>query len=105
MCGHDWCSVRISKEILELASGKAEGFERERVQRSAALTPAQQAILEARGNLGPEELLRLASKTRFAVGAHEERGACHSDQTAEEEARRIQEQRLVDSAAAPPGRP
>ncbi len=28
MCGHDWCSVRISKEIQEWASGKAEGFER-----------------------------------------------------------------------------
>jgi hypothetical protein len=28
MCGHDWCSVRISKEIQEFASGKAEGFER-----------------------------------------------------------------------------
>ena len=27
MCGHDWCSVRISKEIVEFASGKAEGFE------------------------------------------------------------------------------
>src|SRR5690606_23581189 len=28
MCGHDWCSVRISKEIVEFASGKAEGFDR-----------------------------------------------------------------------------
>jgi hypothetical protein len=25
MCGHDWCSVRISKEIVEFASGKARG--------------------------------------------------------------------------------
>ena len=24
MCGHDWCSVRISKEIQEWASGKAD---------------------------------------------------------------------------------
>jgi phosphomethylpyrimidine synthase len=24
VCGHDWCSVRISKEITEFASGKAE---------------------------------------------------------------------------------
>ena len=28
MCGHDWCSVRISKEIVEWTSGKAEGMER-----------------------------------------------------------------------------
>jgi phosphomethylpyrimidine synthase len=26
MCGHDWCSMRISKEITEWASGKADGF-------------------------------------------------------------------------------
>jgi phosphomethylpyrimidine synthase len=25
MCGHDWCSVRISKEIVEFASGKEKG--------------------------------------------------------------------------------
>ena len=31
MCGHDWCSVRISKEIIEFTSGKAEGFERDKV--------------------------------------------------------------------------
>ncbi|MEO6601533.1 MAG: phosphomethylpyrimidine synthase ThiC, partial [Polyangiaceae bacterium] len=31
MCGHDWCSVRISKEIVEFASGKADGFERDKV--------------------------------------------------------------------------
>jgi phosphomethylpyrimidine synthase len=24
MCGHDWCSVRISKEIVEFASGKRQ---------------------------------------------------------------------------------
>src|SRR5207244_7197696 len=30
MCGHDWCSMRISKEIQEFASGKAAGFQPER---------------------------------------------------------------------------
>ncbi|MEI8358510.1 MAG: phosphomethylpyrimidine synthase ThiC, partial [Deltaproteobacteria bacterium] len=35
MCGHDWCSLRISKEIVEFASGKANGFQPERrAQRS-----------------------------------------------------------------------
>ena len=38
MCGHDWCSVRISKEINEFDSGKADGFARERVMKSPALT-------------------------------------------------------------------
>jgi phosphomethylpyrimidine synthase len=28
MCGHDWCSVRISKEIQEFASGKDDAFQR-----------------------------------------------------------------------------
>jgi phosphomethylpyrimidine synthase len=31
MCGHDWCSLRISKEISEFASGKEAGFQPERV--------------------------------------------------------------------------
>jgi len=26
MCGHDWCSVRISKEIQEFMSGKSEDY-------------------------------------------------------------------------------
>ena len=35
MCGHDWCSMRISKEIDEFASGKDPHFQPERrVQRS-----------------------------------------------------------------------
>jgi phosphomethylpyrimidine synthase len=41
MCGHDWCSVRISKEIQEFASGKASGFERGKPEISAALTIEQ----------------------------------------------------------------
>jgi phosphomethylpyrimidine synthase len=35
MCGHDWCSMRISKEIDEFASGKDPDFQPDRrVQRS-----------------------------------------------------------------------
>ena len=96
MCGHDWCSVRISKEIVEFASGKADGFERERVLKSPALTPEQRATLEKRGVLPPEELHRLASKTKALVGA--EAGAkagCHSDNVDPDAALEIQAQRLI----------
>ena len=96
MCGHDWCSVRISKEIQEFMSGKAEGFERigtngkaGGVALSAALTPEQQEILSKRGVLSPEEIHRLASKTKKAMEGTKAPGhegtkedaklSCHSD--------------------------
>ncbi|MFN0010713.1 MAG: phosphomethylpyrimidine synthase ThiC, partial [Phycisphaerales bacterium] len=95
MCGHDWCSVRISKEIQEFMSGKAEGFERigtngkaGGVALSAALTPEQQEILSKRGVLSPDEIHRLASKTKREIAklpndkmAKSEEGklSCHSD--------------------------
>ena len=92
MCGHDWCSVRISKEIQEFQSGKDEEYVREKVMKSAALTSEQRQILEQRGVLSPEEIHRLASKTREAVSGDEEgRAACHSDYVEDaEEARRVQ---------------
>jgi phosphomethylpyrimidine synthase len=38
MCGHDWCSMRISKEIDEFDSGKDPNFQPDRrVQRSPGL--------------------------------------------------------------------
>jgi phosphomethylpyrimidine synthase len=86
MCGHDWCSVRISKEIVEFVSGKAEGFERVGANgklgapvKSAALTPEQQEILAKRGVLSPEEIHKLAAKTKKAVGADHGKASCHSD--------------------------
>jgi len=95
MCGHDWCSVRISKEIVEFESGKADGFERERVAKSAALTSEQQEILRARGHLSPDEIHRLAGKTKNAVG-DEDRAACHSDLVRDgTEAFRIQGEKLL----------
>ncbi|MFG0318017.1 MAG: phosphomethylpyrimidine synthase ThiC [Planctomycetota bacterium JB042] len=93
MCGHDWCSVRISKEIQEFASGKAEGFEAGKAKRSPALTEEQQAILASRGYLDPSEIHRLASKTKAVV--HEEddgKLSCHSDHVPSEEARKLQEE-------------
>ena len=100
MCGHDWCSVRISKEIQEFASGKAEGFERMggkdgatpgAPKKSAALTPEQQEILAKRGVLSPDEIHKLASKTKKAVGADKagEKASCHSDYVDPEQAKHL----------------
>jgi phosphomethylpyrimidine synthase len=99
MCGHDWCSVRISKEIQAFASGKAEGFAWDKPKVSAALNAEQQAILEKRGVLPPEEIHRLAGKTRKAVGAEGHKADCHSDLAGDAEAQRLQESRLVQIGA------
>ncbi len=94
MCGHDWCSVRISKEIQEWSSGKAEGFDRGKPKISSALTEEQQRILKERGVLSPEEIHKLAHKGKKAV--------CHSDNVADaEEAKMIQEQELVQLDTRP----
>ncbi|MGB0766400.1 MAG: phosphomethylpyrimidine synthase ThiC [Phycisphaeraceae bacterium] len=94
MCGHDWCSVRISKEIQEWASGKAEGFERGKTVKSAALTPEQQQILEQRGHLSPEEIHKLAAKKKkkVAPASGEEAPSCHSDYVDPDEAEKLREQ-------------
>ena len=93
MCGHDWCSVRISKEIVEFASGKHEGFERGAPRKSGALTETQREILERRGVLPAEDLVRLASKTAKAVGADRgQKASCHSDHVDESAAKRLQDQ-------------
>ncbi len=101
MCGHDWCSVRISKEIVEFHSGKADGFERERVLKSAALSPEQKATLEKRGVLSPEEIHRLANKTRQAVGGDHDKAVCHSDYVDPDKAQQIQDERLVQIGKKP----
>jgi len=90
MCGHDWCSVRISKEITDFISGKDADMAWDRPTFSAALTDEQRAILEARGNLSPDEIHRLATKTKKAVGAGSGRKAsCHSDVADDEQARHM----------------
>jgi phosphomethylpyrimidine synthase len=95
MCGHDWCSVRISKEIVEFASGKDAHYETAGARKSDALTEEQRAILEKRGVLGEAELARLANKTRKAMEAEHARGACHSDLVDTDAAQHLQAQRLV----------
>lgn len=97
MCGHDWCSVRISKEIQEWASGKAEGFARGgdgKTKKSPGLTPEQEKILEQRGHLSPEEIHKLAAKAKGKLkeaGAVSDDGkaSCHSDYVDPDEAKKI----------------
>ncbi|MCS6798640.1 MAG: phosphomethylpyrimidine synthase ThiC [Myxococcota bacterium] len=105
MCGHDWCSVRISKQIAQFASGKDPAFQRGRPAPSPGLSEAQIALLEARGEASPERLHRLAARTRRAVGGEVgQKAVCHSDLVDEAQARRLQHERLaaaVDDASTP----
>ena len=66
------------RALAEFASGKAEGFERMggrdgvtpgAPKKSAPLTAEQQEILAKRGVLSPEEIHRLAGKTKAAMGS------------------------------------
>ncbi len=98
MCGHDWCSVRISKEIQEFQSGKADGFARVgeggkvgAAIKSDALTPEQQTILEQRGYLNPDEIHKLAAKVKGVVPVKADgKAACHSDFVDDDEAKKVQ---------------
>jgi phosphomethylpyrimidine synthase len=127
MCGHDWCSVRISKEIQEFASGKAEGFERVGAGgklgapvKSDALTPEQQDILAKRGVLSPDEIHKLANKTKKKMGEASGVGhrasakgrdasaadeaaklSCHSDYVDPDTARRLQQEKAGRDVLVP----
>jgi len=111
MCGHDWCSVRISKEIQEFASGKADGFERMggadgdkpgAPKKSAALTAEQQEILAKRGVLSPDEIHKLASKTKKALNVHVgEKATCHSDYVDPDAAKSLIEQKAGREVLVP----
>ena len=77
MCGHDWCSMRISKEIVEFTSGKEDGFQ---PARPAAQSPG---VSEA----GRDLLTR-----RNTLPVVDEKHACHSELAPEEQtARAVQE--------------
>jgi hypothetical protein len=83
--------VRISKEIGEFLSGKDERYAWDLPKVSEGLNEGQRVILEQRGILSTEEIRRLARKTRRAMSVSRgERAACHSDETAESEARSLQ---------------
>ena len=72
MCGHDWCSVRISKEITDFYSGKDEAAQPEkRAAASPGVTVAGADVLTQRGVLTPDQIHKLAHKGHKA--------ACHTD--------------------------
>lgn len=75
MCGHDWCSVRISKEIQEFMSGDDPDYQ---PQRKAMPSPG----------LSQEQIHLLAHRNQ--------KNACHSDIAGDEKvAREIQKEQLV----------
>jgi len=77
MCGHDWCSMRISKEIQAFASGKDDAFQPER---RAVRSPGV-------GEAGRELLRQRARVLPVVEGKH----ACHSEHTPDaERARELQ---------------
>jgi phosphomethylpyrimidine synthase len=84
MCGHDWCSLRISKEITEFASGKDADFQPARpAMRSPGVGEEGRALLRQRGTLPVVE------------GKH----ACHSDLVTEAvTAQEVQTRALADAS-------
>ncbi len=95
MCGHDWCSVRISKEITEFLSGKDDAYAWENAKVSDAISDEQKQILQQRGVLSPEEIHRLAAKTQGTMqGQDDAPAACHSDIVDDKSARQLQQQQL-----------
>ena len=92
MCGHDWCSVRISKEIVQFTSGKSADYQWDKAKISEALTDDQKEILEKRGVLSPSEIHKLASKTKSKMAADaDDKASCHSDFVDDETARELQQ--------------
>jgi phosphomethylpyrimidine synthase len=82
MCGHDWCSVRISKEITDFFSGKDEAAQpAKKAQASPGVTAAGVDVLKQRGNLSPDEIHKLAHKGKKAV--------CHSDNVKDAEQAKV----------------
>jgi phosphomethylpyrimidine synthase len=101
MCGHDWCSVRISKEITLFVSGKDEDYQWDKPKISAALNPAQREILAQRGVLSPDELHHLATKTQSSMGQEGRKAACHSDILDDDAAQHLQSERLDPETLEP----
>ncbi len=82
MCGHDWCSMRISKEIQEFASGKDPGFQPERKAAASEGVDQEGAdLLKQRGVLTQEQIHALAHKGTKA--------ACHTDNVQDPQAAKL----------------
>jgi phosphomethylpyrimidine synthase len=103
MCGHDWCSVRISKEIVEFVSGKDEAYAWDHAKVSAALTSEQRKILKKRSVLDASEIHRLANKTQSVMEADPgSKAACHSDSTDPSKASLLQIEAMERGVRPPP---
>ncbi|MBW2725970.1 MAG: phosphomethylpyrimidine synthase ThiC [Deltaproteobacteria bacterium] len=100
MCGHDWCSVRISKEIQQFVSGNDAEYAWDKPKVSAALSDTQKEILQKRGVLTPAELHRLATKTRKQMGEEGTKAECHSDAADATLAHTLQQERVPEEAPA-----
>ena len=82
MCGHDWCSVRISKEIQEFASGKEDAFQpAKKAIQSPGVSEDGAEVLKLRGVLTQDQIMALAHKGKKAV--------CHSDNITDAEKARL----------------
>ena len=82
MCGHDWCSVRISKEIVDFYSGKDEASQPEKkAVASPGVNDAGAEVLHKRGVLSQDEIHKLAHKGAKAV--------CHSDNVEDAQAAKL----------------
>jgi len=103
MCGHDWCSVRISKEIVEFVSGTDATYAWDKPKVTAALSEEQKEILRQRGVLSADELHRLATKTRGAMttggdeGAPPDKASCHSDLSGDAKAIGLQQEAAIEA--------
>ena len=90
MCGHDWCSVRISKEIEQWASGSSEEFARDVARKTQPLTGEQANILKQRGVVSIERVKKLANKKASDIAA-KKNASCHSDVVSDELGKTLRE--------------
>jgi phosphomethylpyrimidine synthase len=92
MCGHDWCSVRLSRGLAEIAGGQATG------RQDGADRTAAEGVASARepGQRRAHQPRTSPQRRGTAGGTGQEvddrrKPACHSDHAAGEQARRIQQ--------------
>ena len=99
MCGHDWCSMRISKEIQEFASGKDPAFQPSKKSAvSSGLTKDGAELLRQRGVITERQIQALVHKGRKAP--------CHSDLVADPaQAQLVQLNAVKSGSTASPATP
>ena len=92
MCGHDWCSVRISKEIVEFAQRQGRGLRaRARAKIARRSRAEQREILEKRGVLSPDGDPPAREQDAPRDGRRRgHKAACHSDVADDERGARLQ---------------